>query len=310
MFEPKTSADTRILLLEQLVVQMLSTFNPQQIQQIQQPYDSYMRGVLSAKSRLADGVLGPVKIDAADRADQAWILRQLTANLGRTVFENAFTGSSLEGAIGTKSFGQKYVPWLKDLPNLDESWAADMPTGFYGDHTRRQSAKDLPILYLIINTGEQLVAAMIHRGRLGTVQLYLNQLPENFNWVAAREEVFAYRGDLTKAQFIKGLADALISQKRPTVAVDDIAFVEALTGAEIDVVVVGLDTGADEPLSKEEVEIAQTELLAEVEESAVAEDNALRAMVDQLSGAVAAPVEGGEQPFEETAAQEQDAPQQ
>ncbi len=281
MFEPKSYFEKRMTILEGLVISMLGALPPESIQYVQQPYNQFLQQSMRIKAELAESVVGENTVPLEDRPDPDWIRKVVTENLGRTVFNAKLQGSQLEGAIGSKSFGQKYLPWLKSLPNLDESWAADMATGFYADLSHQRNPGDLPLLALVINTGDRLILTAFVGAQQHTAQLYIDHVPATFNWNFAREEFTFFRRDISKADYITGLAKALVSQERTSIAVEPaLAELAVLSELGLDVVVTS-DSVEVVPGTPEEQKEVHEQLRAEHAEDFAAE----KAMVDGLAEA-------------------------
>ena len=292
MFEPKSYYEKRLMVLEGLVVSLISALPQESLQYIQGPYHQFLNQTTRLKNQEADNQLGDNPVPAADRPSEKWIQKVLTDNLGRTVFANKLRGSSLEGAIGTKSFGQKYVPWIRSLPEIDQSWAPDMATGFYQDSGQTRSEKDLPMLTLVINTPDQLIVLAVVGARHYAAQLFKSLIPANFNWEFARDEFFGFRAQITRGEFLQGLAAALVAQERPAMALEE-QYVDVVRAAypQLDLVVVSDDLEV-EVLAGDELVEANNELKAEVDEAFQIEQAAINAgMAAAMPAEVAAGID-------------------
>lgn len=283
MFEPNTFFEKRIVLLEGLVMQMLNSLPQESLQYVQQPFQQFMQSTMRLKADHVNDTMGPVEIPAEERPTNVWIMEQLANNLGRTVFAGKMKGTDLEGAIGTKSFGQKYLPWLKSLPTLDASWAADMKTGFYGDdaHSRVNPAIP-PVLSLVINTPSQLIVLSIVEKQFYGVQAYKSMVPSTLDYQFIREEFSAFRADITKSDFLLGLVEALVGQERERVLVDH-TLAEVVSTAYPDLDVIAARTGeeATADTTAEEQKAARDELADEL----AADFEAERQMIESLAAA-------------------------
>lgn len=287
MFEATTLYEKRLLNLVSLVNSLIAAQPDDVSKHLNQPYRDFMVNELHFKREHADGVLGKAVV-SDDNVDPGFLRNLLALNLGRTAFNAEMKGSELEGAIGTKSFGKKYVPWLKSLPNMDAAWAADMPTGFYQDTTSLRSVTDLPLLHLIINTGPVIYVCQVRGANVALAQLYVTHIPETFNWFGAREELFFYRGELTKLQLLEGLAKALVAEGRTSMAVP--SEFEGFTFEGLDVIVAGNALELVDALPREDAGEVVKEINEQIAEDLEAEAVALRSNIDNLGENAEAPI--------------------
>lgn len=278
MFEPKTYQEKIGLVYRSLVLRLAQYLPSNHAREIQQEVNQIAQIEQMLKVQEANSILGDVTIPDESRATLLWVRNFLAANLGRTAWNSKLKGATHEGAIGTKTFGQKWRTWLNQLPQAFTDFNDKMPTGFYVDSGQLMARHDLPRLFLIVNTGSQIILFAPIDQNVVSQQVYSSHVPENFNWNGFDQEMFQYRADLTKGDFAVALANALINQGVTTLAIpaDDLEEVTpALKAAGLDAILTTVSVAADEagavPLSNEET-TAGIEADAAENNAAVAEE--------------------------------------
>lgn len=212
MFEPKTYTEKVAGLTTVMFKQLVGSLP----EAVQQDFLPFYRQAMAAEQLMkvghANDVLGPVMIEDSRRAQLAWVTALLSLNLGRVFFNNRLTGAKFDGALGTKSYGMKFKPWIASLPDMDDSFGVDMASGFY-----RDSSRDHPYFVAVVNN--QIITYIASGPQVFAQQLYLEHLPPQYNWLGAREEIFPYRGDVTRVQVAVEFARAVIAEGVTTLVI-------------------------------------------------------------------------------------------
>ncbi|QVD49394.1 hypothetical protein LUCX_324 [Xanthomonas phage vB_XciM_LucasX] len=216
MFEPKSYLEERLALAEifqqSLAQTLLAVVPREQRPQIQYLFEHYGRSQQLLRDKEAKRVVGePVLEEGVAYLDQTKLLEYLKANLGRTYFGTEEETGAPDGSIGTKGFGTKFADWLKSLPDMDKSFAKNMPSGFYSDVSRGAPA---PIL--VLNFGSRLLIAGYHV-YLGVFSIYLDHVPADFKWEmedkrALRGEAVTYFNDIKLGDFETEFLKAMSAQ--------------------------------------------------------------------------------------------------
>lgn len=278
MFEPKTHFDKQVVVLRELVTEVIRSLPPQSIEAVKQSYFGAMNALEQLKIVHANEVLGPVTIEGEERAVLKYARDLLAANVGRTFFQSKIKGATFDGAIGTKSFGQKWRGWVNQLPQLMDSINPDATSTFVQDASFVRSRHEAASVSLLVRVRNQLIVFTPNGAQLSAFNIYVDHVPENFNWQLFQTELFSYRADITRGELAVALANAVIAQGVTTLAVPadgSEGVLAALNAAGLDkvmtIIVEDAEDNAATPINDNEAAKLHGEHLQEVSADAAVE---------------------------------------
>ena len=284
MFEPKSYDAKKIVVLESLVQEIIRSLPPQSIEAVKQSYFGAMNALQQLKIVHANEVLGPVTIEGEERAVLKWVRDLLAANVGRTFFQSKIKGATFDGAIGTKSFGQKWRGWVNQLPQLMESINPETTSCFVQDTSFVRSRHEVGNVSLLVRIRNQIIVFTPNGPQLSAFNIYVDHVAENFNWQLFETELFSYRADVTRGELAVALANAVINQGVTTLAVPADgaeSVVAALNAAGLDkvlnIIVEDAETAGATPINDNEAAKLHGEDLQEISADAAVEIRAAQA---------------------------------
>lgn len=217
MFESTTYAEKRSslneILLQQLLGEVLKLTDSAGRERLMDAFERYGRGQQLLRDKEAARLLGPTDAsEGIEYVDASYMLDYLKANVGRTYFGVDEPTDAPEGSIGTAGFGKKFKDWLNELPAYDESVSKDIKTGFYKD--TMTAPNQIPML--VLRTGDEATVVLFYK-HVSVMTLNLARTPADYNWNQAnhyllRGEMYSYRGNIAKENFLQMLSEALKGQ--------------------------------------------------------------------------------------------------
>lgn len=217
MFEAKDFMGKRIALLEAVVHQLLgleileAKEDPERFQKLQRlSNDWQFHGHVLKRDHAMEVLGGPFEI-TGDTATRQWVEMILRANFGLLeVFsdgpfnpDSRLPGNSEEG----------FARWLQMLESPFEVVRPTRGCEFYKDTVQMMGG--LPILKVMASDaqGRQFMHLIVLFSGMTMQSLYLDGLPPEMDWDvpdAWRVETFSYLNNMSKLDFLKGLAEAII----------------------------------------------------------------------------------------------------
>lgn len=292
MFEPKTYEGKQSVVLRELLLEVIRSLPPQSIEAVKQSYFGAMNALEQLKIVHANEVLGPVTIEGEERAVLKYARDLLAANVGRTFFNSKIKGATFDGAIGTKSFGQKWRAWVNQLPQLFDLVNPDATSCFVQDTSFVRSRHEVGAVSLLVRIRNQIIVFTPNGPALSAFNIYVDQVPENFNWQLFQTELFSYRADVTRGELAVALANAVIAQGVTTFAVPadgSEGVMAALTAAGLDkvltIIVEDAEDNASAPINDNEAAKLHGEHLKEVSADAAVEIHAQAAEYHDIMSA-------------------------